>query len=67
MRGNPQETIMLTSKTFYIASLVAGLATAYGVWNGDNVLATMGISVAGGFVIGAVVWFMYGKIADFMK
>ncbi len=58
---------MFTSKIFYIASLVAGLATAYGVWDGGNAFATMGISVAGGFVIGAVVWFMYGKIADFMK
>ncbi len=58
---------MFTSKIFYIASLVAGLANAYGVWNGGNILATMAISIAGGFVIGAVVWFMYGKIADFMK
>ncbi len=58
---------MLTSKIFYIASLVAGLATAYGVWDGGNALATIGISVAGGFAIGAFSWFMHGVIADFMK
>ncbi len=58
---------MLNSKIFYIASLVAGLATAAGVWDGDNALATIGVSVLGGPVIGAFVWFMYGKIAAAMK
>lgn len=58
---------MLTSKIFYIASLIAALATAANIWNGDNVLATIGISAAGGFAIGAFSWFMYGKIADKLK
>lgn len=58
---------MLTSKIFYIASLVAGLATVAIIWDGGNVLATIGISVAGGAAIGAFAWFMYGKIAGAMK
>ncbi len=58
---------MFNSKIFYIASLVAALAGAYGVWDGSNVLETAAYSAIGGPVIGAFAWFMYGKIADKLK
>ena len=54
---------MFTSKIFWIAALIAGLATAYGVWDGGNALVTIITSAGGGLVIGWFAWFMWGKIA----